>query len=484
MNSILDLSISELRQKIADGSVKPSTAVEACLEQISVTEPKLNACIKVMDVESRTLAAKLDKENSKDVQNQPLFGVPVTLKDVFCTKGVTTTCASKTLANFVPPYDATVVEKLVNAGAIIVAKTNMDEFAMGSSCESSYFGATANPHDTNKVPGGSSGGSAASVAAKQAFASLGTDSGGSIRQPAALCGCVGLKPTYGRVSRYGVVAYASSFDQVGPMARSVADAALVYSVIAGHDPKDATSAVLSVQSVANVGKAKSLEGKTFGLPKEMWQAEGISDEVAAACKKAVELAKSLGAKVVDVSIPSLPYAVATYYILTTAEASTNLARFDGLRFGLRAENTDGLVDMYTKSRSMGFGEEVKRRIILGTYVLSSGYYDAYFTKAAKVRRLIQNDFNAALSCCDAILAPSSPVTAWDKGSITDPLANYKMDILTLGLNLAGLPGLSIPVGLGETSNLPVGLQIIGKSFDEVGILEVGAVLERGVGGDA
>ncbi len=478
--NILDYSIGELRQKIAEGEVTPTKAVTACLAQIEKTEPTINACIKVLGEQSLAQAKILDKQDAKNVVEQPLFGVPITLKDVFCTKGVETTCASNTLKNFIPPYNATVVERLQKAGAIVVAKTNMDEFAMGSSCETSAFGATSNPWDITKVPGGSSGGSAASVAAKQAFASLGTDSGGSIRQPASLCGCVGFKPTYGRVSRYGIVAYASSFDQAGPMTRSVADAAIVYSVMAGHDPKDATSAKLAVQDMESVAKNLCLKGKTIGLPKEMWQAEGISAEVTKTCQQAVEKAKELGAKVVDVSIPSLPYGVATYYILTTAEASTNLARFDGIRFGHRAKDAENLVDLYTKSRTQSFGDEVKRRIILGTYVLSSGYYDAYFTKAAKVRRLLQNDYKAAFEHCDVMFAPSSPVTAWNKGAITDPLASYKMDILTLGLNLAGLPGLSLPVGLGETSKLPVGLQVIGKGFDELEILSVAHALEQGL----
>lgn len=478
MNTLSTLSLTAVRDALAKGAVRPGEAVAASLQQITATEPRLNACITVLEEQAMARAARLEQEYP-DKKGKPLYGVPLTVKDLFCIQGTRTTCASKMLENFVPPYSAFVAERLLEAGAILVAKTNLDEFAMGSTCESAATGATTNPWDTGRIAGGSSGGSAASVAAFQAFGSLGTDSGGSIRQPAALCGCVGLKPTYGRVSRYGVVAYASSFDQVGPMARSVADCALLFSVIAGYDERDATSAALPVPDLSSVSATASLAGKTLGIPVEMWQAAGIAPEVAAACTSAVEAAKDLGAKVVEVSLPHLPYAVAAYYILTAAEASTNMARFDGVRFGLRAGKADDLVAMYTDSRSQGFGEEVKRRILLGTYALSAGYYDAYFTKAARVRRLIQQDFNAALHGCDALLAPASPVAAWELGAHkNDPLTVYKMDILTLGLNLAGLPGLSLPVGLGAGSKLPVGMQIIGKAFDEAGILGIGNALER------
>ncbi|MDL2279455.1 aspartyl/glutamyl-tRNA amidotransferase subunit A, partial [Desulfovibrio sp. OttesenSCG-928-G11] len=375
------------------------------------------------------------------------------------------------------PYDAFVVERLKAAGAVIVAKTNMDEFAMGSSTEFSAFAKSGNPWDDSRVPGGSSGGSAASVSAMQSYGSLGSDSGGSIRQPAGLCGCVGLKPTYGRVSRYGAVAYGSSFDQVGPLARSVKDCALLLSVIAGYDERDATCADREVPDYVAATDKIGLDGISLGLPAEYWSG-GLTPEVEKACRQAVDRARDLGAVIKKVSLPHLPYGMAAYYILTCAEASTNLARFDGMRYGLRAGDGKDLTACYTASRSKGFGDEVQRRILLGTHALSSGYYDAYYTKAAKVRRLILQDFERAFEDCDALLAPSCPVTAWKIGSLAgDPLAAYKMDLLTLGLNLAGLPGICLPAGLGCDSGLPVGLQIFGRAFDETGIIGIAAALE-------
>ena len=476
MSSLHTLSLASIRDKLAAGEICPTQAVDAALARIAETEPSIQACITVCADEARAEAARLE-QTPVDRASQPLWGVPLTVKDVFCTKGIRTTCASRFLENFVPPYDAFVVERLKKAGAVIVAKTNMDEFAMGSTTEFSAYAATRNPWSTDRVPGGSSGGSAASVAAMQAYGSLGSDTGGSIRQPAGLCGCVGLKPTYGRVSRYGAVAYASSFDQVGPLARTVEDCAILFSAIAGYDPKDPTSADLPVPDLSGITAAKDLSGVTFGLPVEYWQG-GLSPEVEEACKKAVDTARSLGAQVKEVSLPHLQYSIAAYYILTCAEASTNLARFDGLRYGQSKGDPNDLLDTYTASRSQGFGEEVKRRILLGTYALSAGYYDAYYTKAAKVRRLVLQDFTAALDQCDALLAPASPITAWPFGSFAnDPLTAYKMDTLTLALNLAGLPGLSLPVGLGGESGLPVGLQVFGRSFDEARLLGIGHVLE-------
>lgn len=477
MTELYTLSLSDIRNRLAKGETSPSEAVESCLARIAATEPAIKACLTVCADEARETAKKLEAEGHDP--RKKLWGVPVTVKDVFCTKGVRTTAGSRMLENFVPPYDAFVIERLKQSGAIIVAKTNMDEFAMGSSTEFSAFSATANPWNTGCVPGGSSGGSAASVAAMQAFGSLGSDTGGSIRQPAGLCGCVGIKPTYGRVSRYGAIAYGSSFDQVGPLARNVKDAAILLSVIAGYDDKDASSAELPVPDfAAEAEKRKDLSGITLGLPSEYWR-EGLSPEVEKACRAAVRKAEELGAVVKEVSLPHLSYGVAAYYILTSAEASTNLARFDGLRYGYRAEGEYELVESYVASRSQSFGEEVKRRILLGTYALSSGYYDAYYTKAARVRRLILQDFESALGECDALLAPASPVTAWKFGTYADdPLTAYKMDILTLNLNLAGLPGISLPVGLGEDSGLPVGLQIFGGAFDESGILAIASVLEQ------
>lgn len=476
MTDIYSHSLEEVRLLLLQGKVSPSEVVTAVLNRIDQTNPQLNSCSTIMREEALALAKSMDGKHS-DAENMPLWGVPVTVKDVFCTKGTRTTCSSHMLEHFVPPYDAVVVEKLRKAGAIIVAKTNMDEFAMGSATEFSLFGATSNPWDIERVPGGSSGGSAASVSAMQGFGSLGSDTGGSIRQPAGLCGCVGIKPTYGRVSRYGTIAYASSFDQPGSLARNVADCAAILSVIAGYDSKDSTSADLPVPSYADAIANKSLKGKVLGMPKEYWE-QGLSDEVMASCQQAIKVAESLGATIKEVSLPSLTYSVATYYILATAEASTNLARFDGIRYGSRSEAHDGLMSLYTATRSAGFGEEVKRRILLGTYVLSSGYYDAYYKKASQVRRLIREDYEKALLSCDALLAPASPVTAWKKGTFSDdPLTAYKMDILTLSLNLAGLPGISLPVGLGNTSRLPVGMQIMGKAFDEEGIIAISAALE-------
>lgn len=476
MTALYSLRLSEIRDALAKAEVRPTQVLESCLERIVATEPKINACLTVCEQEAHTAAAALESQGPNP--NQLLWGVPVTVKDVLSTKGIRTTAASRMLENFVPPYDASVVERLKKAGAVIVAKTNLDEFAMGSGTEFSAFKRTANPWNTGCVPGGSSGGSAASVAAMQAFGSLGSDTGGSIRQPAGLCGCVGIKPTYGRVSRYGAIAYGSSFDQVGPLARTVEDAAILLSVIAGYDEKDATSADVPVPDFISAAKRRDLSGVTLGLPGEYW-AEGLSPDVEKACNAAVATATALGATIKKVSLPHLSYGVAAYYILASAEASTNLARFDGMRYGLRADNdSKDLLETYVVSRSLGFGEEVKRRILLGTYTLSSGYYDAYYTKAAKVRRLILEDFAQALESCDALLAPACPVTAWKFGAYTnDPLTAYKMDVLTLGLNLCGYPGLSLPVGLGESSGLPVGMQIFGRSFVENEIIGIGAALE-------
>jgi aspartyl-tRNA(Asn)/glutamyl-tRNA(Gln) amidotransferase subunit A len=425
----------------------------------------------------RPSSGEADDLKPADIAHQPLWGIPVAVKDVFCTRDMPTTCASRMLEHFIPPYDAFVVERLRKAGAIIVAKTNMDEFAMGSSSEQSAFGPTSNPWNIRAVAGGSSGGSAAAVTAMQVYGALGSDTGGSIRQPAALCGCVGLKPTYGRISRYGGIAYASSFDQPGPMARTVEDCALLFSVIGGYDARDAMSAALPMPDVAEGFRRGDLAGVTLGLPKEYWD-EGLSPEVANACRNAVRIARDRGAAIVDISLPNLRYSVAAYYILASAEAASNLARFDGIRYGLREGEEQGLLNMYTASRSQGFGEEVKRRILLGTYALSAGYYDAYYKKASQARRLILNDFETALGSCDALLAPVTPVAAWTKGSFSnDPLTAYKMDILTISLNLAGLPGLALPVGLGETSRMPVGVQLMGRPFDEAGLLSIGRALE-------
>lgn len=473
MSDLIQASLAEIRARLAGGDVSAEAVAKACLDRIAETEPSIHALITVRE-------QALEEARALDAQgpdaSKPLWGVPVTVKDAIVTKGTRTTAGSKILGGFNPFYDAFVVERLKEAGAVIVGKNNMDEFAMGSSTENSAFGPTRNPRDPERVPGGSSGGSAASVAANQCYASLGTDTGGSIRQPAALCGCVGLKPTYGRVSRYGVIAYGSSLDQVGPLTRTVEDAALVLSVIAGHDKRDSTSSPRPVENYADFSRT-DLKGVRLGVPRE-FMAEGLDGPVAKACQDALDRARGLGAELVDVSLPhATRHAIAAYYIVAMAEASSNLSRFDGVRYGYRAADPKNLDDLYCRSRSEGFGQEVQRRILLGTYVLSAGYYDAYYKKAAQVRRLIRQDYLNALGSCDALFGPVSPVTAWKLGSIIDdPLKMYLMDIYTVSLNLAGLPGLSFPVG--EADGLPVGMQLIGRDFDEAGILGIGNVLSK------
>ena len=475
MSDLHTKSLTEISTLLATKEVSVEEVVSASLSRIEATEPSLDAMVSVQAQDALAQARDLDAQGPS--ADKPLWGVPVAVKDLLCTKGVATTCSSKILENFVPYYDAFAIEKLKEAGAIIVGKTNMDEFAMGSSTENSAFKPTKNPWALDRVPGGSSGGSAASVVAEQVYATLGTDTGGSIRQPASLCGCVGLKPTYGRVSRYGMIAYGSSLDQIGPMTRTVADNARMLSVISGHDPKDSTCSEEPVADfLAALGK-ENLQGVRVGLPKEFW-GEGLDAEVEARCKAAVSKLESLGAELVEVELPHSAYSVAAYYIIAPAEASSNLARFDGIRYGHRAESEE-LIDLYVKSRSEGFGDEVQRRIMLGTYVLSSGYYDAYYRKAAQVRRLIRQDYETALSQCDVLCGPASPVSAWKIGELTnDPLKMYLMDIYTLSLNLAGLPGISIPVGLGENSGMPVGLQLLGKAFDESTLYKIADVYER------
>ncbi len=480
--SIHTLSLAAVRSALAQGETSAENVVHAAIQRIEATEPKVQALL-ALDTEKALEQARhmdaTEEVQRKDCISKPLWGVPVTVKDALCTRGVTTTAGSKILHNFVPFYDATVVQKLREAGAVILAKNNMDEFAMGSTTENSAFKTTHNPWDIQRVPGGSSGGSAASVAAQQCYASLGTDTGGSIRQPAALCGCVGIKPTYGRVSRYGVIAYGSSLDQVGPLARSVEDCAIMLEVIAGHDPRDTTSAPHPVPSFTKaLHSRKDLQGLKVGVPKEFFTA-GLDAEVGDACTAALEQMKALGAELVEVSLPHTTASIATYYIVAMAEASSNLARFDGVRFGYRSDNAQNLADLYIHSRSEGFGKEAQRRIMLGTYVLSSGYYDAYFRKAAEVRHVIREDYRKALATCDVICGPVSPTTAWKLGEMMEnPLQMYLQDIYTLSLNLAGLPGLSLPVGLGKASNMPVGMQILGADFEEEKLFSVGHVLEK------
>lgn len=483
MSVLFSQSLAQIRQQLHKREVSAEAVTAACLERIAATEPHIHALLTVRADDALEEARQLDKQGPDP--SRPLWGVPVTVKDALTTAGLATTAGSKMLKDFVPFYDAHAVEQLKKAGAIILGKNNMDEFAMGSSTENSAFGPTRNPHNPDHVPGGSSGGSAASVAACQCFASLGSDTGGSIRQPAALCGCVGIKPTYGRVSRYGLIAYGSSLDQVGPLARSAQDCALILQSIAGHDPRDATSDPRPVPDYsAAIAQRQNLQGLRLGIPQEFF-AEGLDPEVDKACQNALTIAKDLGAQLVPVSLPHTAASIATYYIIAMAEASSNLARFDGVRYGHRSSHSENLQDLYTHSRNEGFGEEVKRRIMLGTYVLSSGYYDAYYRKAAQVRRLIRHDYEQALSQCDVICGPVSPVTAWPLNALTkDPLQMYLMDIYTLSLNLAGLPGLAFPVGLGEKSHMPVGMQLLGRAFDEATLLAVANVVGEEIGGGA
>ena len=475
MSAITQLTLTAVRDKLATKALSAEEATRACLDRIAATEPKIRAILH-LDGEAALATAKAMDAAGPDPKKR-LWGVPVLVKDAICVKDAPTTCASKILQNFVPFYDATSVEKLKAAGAVILGKTNMDEFAMGSSTENSAYQVTANPWDLTKVPGGSSGGSAAAVSARQCFAALGTDTGGSIRQPAAFCGTVGLKPTYGRVSRYGLVAYGSSLDQIGPLARTAEDAAAMLTVIAGHDAKDSTSAPReAVDYEAAIADRRDLSGLTIGLPEEYWD-EGVDDEVRLACRQAVDAAGALGANIVPISLPHTPYAVATYYIVAMAEASSNLSRFDGVRYGFRDPEAQSLEDLYELSRTKGFGPEVQRRIVIGTYVLSAGYYDAYYRKAAQVRRLIRQDFLDAFQKCDVICGPTSPFVAYPIGQMAgDPLQMYLSDIFTISLNLAGLPGLSMPVGIGRGSGLPIGMQLFGRAFDEATILRTAKAL--------
>jgi len=473
------LGVRALRDAIAARTISAAEAVDAHLQRAAAVDGRVAAFALLTADEARAAAAAVDRALAAGEAPGALAGVPIAVKDILCTRGVPTRCGSRILEGFVPPFDATSVERLRAAGAVILGKTNMDEFAMGSSTENSAFHPTRNPWDLERVPGGSSGGSAAAVAADLAPAALGTDTGGSIRQPAALCGVVGLKPTYGRVSRYGQVAFASSLDQIGPFANSVEDAALVFEAIAGHDPRDATSARLPAPRVA-AALGRGAGGMRIGVPREYF-ARGLDDDVAGPVRAALDAAAALGASVREISLPHTEYAIPAYYIIATAEASSNLARYDGVRYGRRDPGARDLASLYLRSRSAGFGAEVKRRIMLGTYVLSSGYYDAFYRKGQKVRTLIRRDFDQAFAGIDAIVTPTSPSAAFRLGEkVDDPLAMYLSDIYTVTVNLAGLPGLSIPCGL-TGGGLPVGLQIIGRRFDEETVLRLGAALEGALG---
>jgi aspartyl-tRNA(Asn)/glutamyl-tRNA(Gln) amidotransferase subunit A len=469
------LDIEGCRRALAAKEISAEELCRSFLARIEATEPKVAACLSVLGDSALEKARALDAKGP-DFSSMPLWGVPLTVKDVFCLKGAPTTAGSKILQNYHPAFEATVVQRLSAAGAVILAKTNCDEFAMGSSTEFSAYKPTKNPWNLERVPGGSSGGAAASVSARQAPGALGTDTGGSIRQPAALCGCVGLKPTYGRVSRYGIVAYASSFDQAGPLAANVSGCAAILQVIAGQDGKDSTCSAREVGDYLSLPDL-SPSSITLGLPKELWEADFVPEtaEVLSDGRKTLERA---GFKLKEVSLPNLRFAVAAYYILASAEASTNLARYDGVRYGRRAGGEKDLEELYRASRDLGLGQEVKRRILLGTFVLSSGYYDAYFRKAAQVRRLIHDDYLRALGECHLLLAPVSSIPAWPFGAFTsDPLTIYQLDMMTLPLNLAGGPGLSLPAGLGK-DGLPVGWQLMGRHFDEAFLLAVGQAVER------
>ena len=462
-------TIHALHEKLRAGEVTSRQITEAVLRRIEAVEPTLRAYIRVLKDDALAQADAIDDLLKKgDIEPTYLTGIPLAVKDVICTKGVTTTCGSKILENFVPQYDATVMEKLRAHHPVLLGKTNMDEFAMGSSTENSAYGATRNPYDIERVPGGSSGGSAAAVAAGEAIAALGTDTGGSIRQPAAFCNITGLKPTYGRVSRYGVVAYASSLDQVGPLAKDVFDAAILLEAISGHDPKDSTSAKLPAPKYMQA-LTGDVHGLKIGMPQEYFAA-GLDPDIDRAVRNAIATLEKLGARVQEVSLPNTKYGVATYYIIAPSEASSNLARYDGVKYGYRAKEYADLSDMYAKSRAEGFGEEVIRRVMLGTYALSSGYYDAYYLKAQKVRTLLRQDFEAAFKQVDVIAAPITPTPPPKLGEmVNDPLTMYLSDIYTVPVNLAGVTGISIPCGL-TSGGLPIGLQLIGGHFQEETVL--------------
>lgn len=467
-SSLTNSSLSQLSQMLATKAISSVELTQSFLNRIDALNPGINAYI-ALDKDKTLAQAKAADVRIAAGNAEPLTGIPIAQKDIFCAKDWQTTCGSKMLANFIAPYDAHVITQFNAAGAVNLGKTNMDEFAMGSSNETSYFGGVKNPWDFSRVPGGSSGGSAAAVAARLCAAATGTDTGGSIRQPASLCGFTGLKPTYGVVSRYGMIAFASSLDQAGPMAKSAEDCALMMNVMAGFDERDSTSLNRAKEDYTRE-LAKPLHGLKIGLPKEYF-AEGLDDNVATVIEAAIAEYKKLGAEIVEISLPNTGLSIPVYYVLAPAEASSNLSRYDGVRYGHRAAEYTDLMDMYNKSRAEGFGAEVKRRILIGTYVLSAGYYDAYYLKAQQIRRLIAQDFVEAFKQCDVIMGPAAPSTAFKAGEkVDDPVAMYLQDIYTISTNLAGLPGMSVPAGF--SNGLPVGLQIIGNYFDEARMLNV------------
>jgi aspartyl-tRNA(Asn)/glutamyl-tRNA(Gln) amidotransferase subunit A len=470
------LTIDEVRSSIAEGRTSATALAVAFYEKIEKDDPKIGAFLTLSKERALEKAKHLDSAAAQGEDLPPLAGVPVGIKDVMVTRGVRSTAGSKILENYIPPYDCTAVARLEDAGAIVLGKMNCDEFAMGSSNENSAYGPVRNPRDVNRVPGGSSGGSAAAVAAGMAVATLGSDTGGSIRQPASFCGVVGLMPTYGRVSRYGLIAFASSLDHIGPITRNVKDAALVLRTIAGRDPMDSTSAEVPVPDyVAEIERL--VQGLQLGVPKEYF-GEGLDPEVKTKVEEAIQQLAKQGCEILPISLPHTKYAIPTYYLVATAEASANLARFDGVRYGHRAAGAKSLSQMYERSRDEGFGPEVKRRIMLGTYALSAGYYDAYYLKAQRVRTLLTRDFEEAFKKVDAIVTPTSPTTAFKLGEkVDDPLAMYLADVYTVTADLAGIPGISVPCGY-TSEKLPVGLQILGKHFDEATILRLAYAYER------
>jgi aspartyl-tRNA(Asn)/glutamyl-tRNA(Gln) amidotransferase subunit A len=476
VSALHELSLVEAAARVRRREISAVELTRAALARIAAVEPQVGAFLTLAEVEAMAAAEAIDRRIAAGQDPGLLGGVPVGVKDIICTAGLRTTAGSRILERFVPAYDATVTARLWAAGAVIVGKLNCDEFAMGSSTENSALGVTRNPWDGTRVPGGSSGGSGAAVAAYECHAALGTDTGGSIRLPAAFCGVAGLKPTYGRVSRCGVIAYASSLDQVGPIARNVADVAVMLEAIAGHDPADSTASPREVPSY-RAALDGSVRGLRVGLPREYF-VEGMQPEVEVAVRAAVDELERLGAHVEAVSLPHTEYAIATYYLIATAEASSNLARYDGIRYGLRAPGRLALGEMYEATRAAGFGAEVKRRIMLGTYALSAGYYDAYYLKAQQIRTLIRMDFQKVFESCDALVTPVAPTTAFRLGEKTaDPLTMYLSDIFTISVNLAGLPALALPCGF-DAAGLPIGLQVIGRPFEEATVLRIGHAYEQ------
>ncbi len=474
--NLAQLTLKSASEWLQTGMISARQLTEAVLARIKQVEGQVSAYVTIDEQGALAQAALVDQRRRQGESLPPLAGIPIAIKDNMCIRGLATTCSSKMLENFIPPYDATVIEKLKAQGVVLIGKTNLDEFAMGSSCENSRFKPTCNPWDLKRVPGGSSGGSAAAVAADECLAALGSDTGGSIRQPASFCGVVGLKPTYGLVSRYGLVAFASSLDQIGPLTKDVSDAALLLSAICGHDERDSTSLEQAAVDYCKFLQ-RDIKGLKIGLPKEYF-IDGLDEEVKQGVMAALEVFKSLGASVVEISLPHTKYAVATYYILATAEASSNLARYDGVRYGYRHPEYGNLLQLYENSRQEGFGAEVKRRIMLGTYVLSSGYYDAYYIKGQKVRTLIKADFERAFEDLDLIITPTSPTPAFALGEKTDdPLQMYLSDIYTISVNIAGIPAISLPCGF-SSKGLPIGLQLIGNHLQEGKILQAAYAFEQ------